>query len=88
MEKLDFSENWSVLPQFTAEKQLKAEKIFAMMIEFLSRGDGDSLVKRVGLAYQFDIVKKSGGPVVKSWVVDLRSLPPTCKEGTLPTADA
>ena len=77
----------SLLSNLTNGKELRSDKIFAMMIEYLTRGDGDFLVKKVGMVFQFDILSKYGGPVVASWEIDLKSTPPKCTRGRASNPD-
>jgi len=40
---------------------------------FLERGEGKEIVAKVEGLYNFGITKKKGGPIVKSWIIDLKN---------------
>ena len=61
METLGYS--CSILAHLTAGEVLKSEEIFAMMTEYLSRGEGKDLPDKVSAVFQFDIRATKGGPV-------------------------
>ena len=67
---------------------LKSEEIFAMMAEYLSRGEGKDLPEKVGAVFQFDVRATKGGPIAGSWEIDLKNTPPSCKKGQAKSPDA
>ena len=85
MESFTASNNVAV--NFTGE-ELKSKEIFSMMTEYLSRGEGADLSDKVGAIFQFDVRAKKGGPILGSWEIDLKSSPPSCKEGKSAGPDA
>lgn len=72
----------------TSGEELKSREIFTMMTEYLNRGEGKDLSDKVGAIFQFDVRAKKGGPIVGSWEIDLKSNPPSCKEGKAAAPDA
>lgn len=52
-----------------------------MMKAFLDRGDGKHLVQKVNAVFLFEIITQRGGPVIKSWVIDLKNGQGSVKEG-------
>mmetsp|Transcript_18969 Transcript_18969/g.21250 ORF Transcript_18969/g.21250 Transcript_18969/m.21250 type:complete len:435 (-) Transcript_18969:30-1334(-) len=72
----------------TAGEELKSKEIFAMMTEYLSRGEGADLTDKVGASFQFDVRSKKGAPISGTWEIDLKSTPPSCKEGKASAPDA
>ncbi len=48
---------------------------------FLSRGEGKAVVGKIKATYQFDVLAKKGGPVTKSWFIDLKSGDGSLSEG-------
>ena len=52
---------------------LKADSIFTMMRVFLERGEGKALVPKVAAVFGFDILKAKGGPIAKSYTIDLKN---------------
>lgn len=44
-----------------------------MMKTFLDRGEGKNLIEKIAGIYGFSIQEKKGGPVVKSWTIDLKN---------------
>jgi len=52
---------------------LKSERIFNLMAAFLACGDGKSLIPKIQGVYNFSISAKKGGPVVKTWIIDLKN---------------
>ena len=87
MESFGFSNN-AVAVNYTEGEELKSKEIFSMMTEYLNRGEGKDLSDKVGAIFQFDVRAKKGGPIVGSWEIDLKSTPPTCKEGKAASPDA
>ena len=81
-------ENNAIVSNYTAGEELKSEEIFAMMTEYLSRGEGADLPGKVGAIFQFDVRAKKGGPIIASWEIDLKNTPPSCKKGKASAADA
>jgi 3-hydroxyacyl-CoA dehydrogenase/3a,7a,12a-trihydroxy-5b-cholest-24-enoyl-CoA hydratase len=67
---------------------LKTDNTFLMISTFLNSGDGAEAVKKVGATFNFDILASKGGPVAKTWIVDLKNGAGLCKEGKLETPDA
>lgn len=72
----------------TSGEQLVSEQIFAMMAEYLSRGEGKDLPEKVGAIFQFDVRAKKGGPIAGSWEIDLKNTPPACRKGKAKSPDA
>lgn len=71
----------------TSGTTLKADEIFAMMAEFLAKGEGKDLIPKVDSIYQFDIwVTK--GTIAGSWEIDLKNGQGSVKKGTAATPDA
>lgn len=60
---------------------LKADAIFTMMRVFLERGEGKGLVPKVAATFGFDILKAKGGPIAKSYTIDLKNGQGGVKEG-------
>jgi len=54
----------------------------------LETGQGEENVKKVQAVYQFDITEKKGGPVVKSWTIDMKNGKGSAKEGKPESFDA
>lgn len=52
---------------------LISEKIFAMMKEYLARGEGKGLIKKVNAVYGFDITKKKGAKPTLMYTIDLKN---------------
>mmetsp|Transcript_139017 Transcript_139017/g.196772 ORF Transcript_139017/g.196772 Transcript_139017/m.196772 type:complete len:143 (-) Transcript_139017:35-463(-) len=73
---------------FTGDEELKADEIFSMMTEYLSRGEGKDLPDKVGASFQFDVRAKKGGPIIGSWTIDLKSASPSCSKGKADKPDA
>lgn len=44
-----------------------------MMRSFLERGEGKHLIPKVKSIYGFEIIKVKGGPVLKTWTIDLKN---------------
>ena len=86
METLGFSS--ALLANMTAGEVLRSEEVFAMMTEYLSRGEGKDLPEKVGAIFQFDVRATKGGPIAGSWEIDLKNTPPVCKKGTAKSPDA
>lgn len=79
--------NQKLAPKKTAGTTLESEDIFAMMGEFLSRGEGKDLVPKVQAVFQFDIwVTK--GVIAGSWEIDLKNGSGHVKKGAATTPDA
>lgn len=53
--------------------QLKADEIFSMMRVFLERGEGKPLIPKVDAVFNFDIKATKSGPVLKTFVIDLKN---------------
>ena len=81
-------ESDSVFCNYTAGEELVSENIFAMMQEYLSRGEGKDLPDKVGAIFQFDVRAKKGSPIIGSWEIDLKSSPPSCSKGKSEKPDA
>lgn len=70
------------------QTSLKTDEIFNLISNFLKSGEGKAIVAKVGSIYQFDVLNKKGGKVVKSWLIDLKSGDGLCKEGKADKPDA
>ena len=57
----------------TSGKALLADEIFGMMASFVNRGEGKDLIKKVDAVFNFEIKETKKGPVVKSFVIDLKN---------------
>jgi 3-hydroxyacyl-CoA dehydrogenase/3a,7a,12a-trihydroxy-5b-cholest-24-enoyl-CoA hydratase len=44
-----------------------------MMKTYLDRGEGKKLIPKVSAVFGFDICQKKGGPVVRSYTIDLKN---------------
>ena len=55
---------------------------------FLERGEGKDIVAKVQGLYNFGITKKKGGPIAKSWIIDLKNGQGSVKVGETKDADA
>ena len=55
---------------------------------FLSRGEGKPLIAKVSAVYNFAITEKKGGPVAKTWIIDLKNGNGDVKVGVDNNADA
>jgi len=44
-----------------------------MMRVYLERGEGKALIPKVDAVFNFEIKTKKNGPVVKSYVIDLKN---------------
>lgn len=82
------SEERAMAGNKTSGTSLKAEGIFLLMKNYLGGDEGKALVQKVGAIYQFDIIEKKGGPVIKSWKIDLKNENGSVKEGPADGADA
>jgi 3-hydroxyacyl-CoA dehydrogenase/3a,7a,12a-trihydroxy-5b-cholest-24-enoyl-CoA hydratase len=60
---------------------LKSEAIFDLITRYLASGEGADTVKKISAIYQFDILEKKGGKVVKTWTIDMKNDKGHCKEG-------
>jgi 3-hydroxyacyl-CoA dehydrogenase/3a,7a,12a-trihydroxy-5b-cholest-24-enoyl-CoA hydratase len=67
---------------------LKSDAIFNLIQSFLATGEGKTLIQKVGAVFQFDILEKKGGAVVKTWTIDLKNGNGSCKEGAPEKFDA
>lgn len=67
---------------------LKSDEIFNLIKNFLGGDEGKKLVQKVAAIFQFDILMKKGGEVVKSWKIDLKNDSGSCKEGPSDSYDA
>jgi 3-hydroxyacyl-CoA dehydrogenase/3a,7a,12a-trihydroxy-5b-cholest-24-enoyl-CoA hydratase len=72
----------------TTNSTLKSDEIFNLIKNYLSEGEGKSLVSKINAVFQFDILEKKGGEVVKSWKIDLKNGNGSCKEGKAEQYDA
>jgi 3-hydroxyacyl-CoA dehydrogenase/3a,7a,12a-trihydroxy-5b-cholest-24-enoyl-CoA hydratase len=59
----------------------KSDELFNIIKNFFLLGDGAALVTKLNAVYQFDILEKKGGKVLKSWTIDLKSDKGSAKEG-------
>lgn len=57
----------------TAGSGLVSEKIFAMMKEYLARGEGKPLIPKVKSVYGFEITKKKGAKPTLIYTIDLKN---------------
>jgi 3-hydroxyacyl-CoA dehydrogenase/3a,7a,12a-trihydroxy-5b-cholest-24-enoyl-CoA hydratase len=81
------NEERSLKPNKTANKSLKSDDVFHLIRNYLASGEGKDIVKKVVAIFQFDITEAKGGPVVKSWTVDLKNENGSAKEGTADKPD-
>ena len=58
------------------------------MAAFLEKGEGQEIVSKVEGLYNFAITKKKGGPIAKSWIIDLKHGKGNVKVGETKDADA
>jgi NAD(P)-dependent dehydrogenase (short-subunit alcohol dehydrogenase family) len=72
----------------TSNQVLKSDVIFDLIKHYLGGEEGQKLVKKVAAVFQFDIIEKKGGPVIKSWKIDLKNENGCCKEGPADKYDA
>jgi len=63
------------------EASLKSDELFLMISAYLAMGEGKHLIEKVNGIFQFDILDKRGGKVVKTWHIDLKNGDGSCKEG-------
>ena len=86
---MEFRMNNTIECNFVGElEETKANEIFKMMSTYLARGEGKDLPEKVGASFQFDIKATKTGPVVGSWLIDLKSTPPSCSFGKADKPDA
>ena len=52
---------------------LKSDKIFAMMNNYLLKGEGKDVIAKLQATYLFEITPKKGAPVAKTFVIDLKN---------------
>ena len=57
----------------TSSKGLKTTSLFELFHEYFNRGEGEGAVKTCQAIYNFEIMKKKKGAVVKSWGIDLKN---------------
>jgi len=55
---------------------------------YLERGEGKGLIAKVDAIFHFEIIKSKGGPIVKSWTIDLKSGQGSVSNDKKGTADA
>jgi 3-hydroxyacyl-CoA dehydrogenase/3a,7a,12a-trihydroxy-5b-cholest-24-enoyl-CoA hydratase len=72
----------------TSGQSLKSDNIFNLIKSYLGGDEGKALVEKVAAVFQFDIIEKKGGPVIKSWKIDLKNDKGSCKEGPAEKYDA
>jgi 3-hydroxyacyl-CoA dehydrogenase/3a,7a,12a-trihydroxy-5b-cholest-24-enoyl-CoA hydratase len=82
------AEERSLTQNKTNNKSLKSDEIFILIKNYLGGDEGKKLVEKVSAVFQFDILEKKGGPVVKSWTIDLKNGNASCKEGAAEKYDA
>lgn len=71
----------------TAGAELKSAEIFAMMGDFLAKGEGKEVIPKVASVFQFDIwVTK--GEIAGSWEIDLKNGQGHVKKGAATSPDA
>lgn len=71
-----------------ASSGLKSEEIFAMMKSYISLGEAKPLIGKVAAVYNFNITLKKGGPIKKTWIIDLKNNQGGVQVGTNKDADA
>jgi 3-hydroxyacyl-CoA dehydrogenase/3a,7a,12a-trihydroxy-5b-cholest-24-enoyl-CoA hydratase len=71
----------SITQNKTTNKTLKSDDVFNLIRNYLASCEGKELVKKVACVFQIDIIETKGGPVVKSWSVDLKNESGSAKEG-------
>lgn len=81
-------ENSKNFAQIDTRTDLRSEQIFSMMREYLARGEGKGLIPKIDAVFNFDIQKEKGGPVIKTWIIDLKNANGDVKVGKVNNADA
>jgi len=71
----------SITQNKTSNKTYKSDDVFNLIRNFLASGEGKELVKKIASVFQIDIIETKGGPVVKSWTIDLKNESGSSKEG-------
>lgn len=72
----------------TSNTGLKSDEIFELIKNYLGGEEGKKLVSKTAAVFQFDILLKKGGEIVKSWKIDLKNGSGACKEGPSDQYDA
>ena len=67
---------------------MKSEDIFDMMNSFINLGEAKPLIPKVAAVFNFLITEKKGGPVIKSWIIDLKNNQGKVSVGEDSNADA
>jgi len=75
------NEERKIKPNKTANKAFMSDDVFNLIRNYLASGEGKELVKKVACLFQFDITETKGGPVAKSWTIDLKNDSGIAKEG-------
>lgn len=55
------------------KSDLRSEEIFAMMTSYVNQGLAKPLIPKVSAVFNFNITQKKGGPIKKSWIIDLKN---------------
>ena len=66
----------------------RSDPIFNLIGNFLGGEEGKKLTGKVAAIFQFDIIQKKGGPVQKSWKIDLKNDSGKCTQGPADKYDA
>ena len=82
------AENFEKFKTNKTSGSLKSDEIFGLIGQYLGAGLGKDTVSKIDAVFQFDITEKKGGPVVKSWTIDLKTGSGHSKEGKPEKADA
>jgi 3-hydroxyacyl-CoA dehydrogenase/3a,7a,12a-trihydroxy-5b-cholest-24-enoyl-CoA hydratase len=67
---------------------LKSDEVIGLIKAYLGGEEGKALVKSVAAVFQFDILDKKGGKIVKSFVIDLLNGSGSVKDGAAEKYDA
>ncbi len=52
---------------------MKSDELFGMIGGFLDKGEGVKLISEIGSVFGFEIKKDKKGPVVKTFIIDLKN---------------
>ena len=63
------------------EGNYKSDELFRMIGAYLDLGEGKDLITKINGVFQFDILDKKGGKVIRQWHIDLKTGQGCCKEG-------
>jgi 3-hydroxyacyl-CoA dehydrogenase/3a,7a,12a-trihydroxy-5b-cholest-24-enoyl-CoA hydratase len=72
----------------TAGEKLVSEDIIGLIKAYLEGGQGKELITKVASVFQFDILDKKGGKVVRTFTIDLLNGSGALKEGPADKSDA